>query len=354
MVFLTSEAVLGSQVFCLLAMGKKEAMAKLSKPEEGYALMKRKVGILKGYLSEKAAEEWSDDPCTACTSNGLFLEHWLQLEHTKPETRAAIKEAFPGLQPAKAKKFLEGIGEARNFLKKKWSNLKTGDKTPPALMALMQHLFGDEPNTESLRHLASGPSKSNASKSDLESQAGSKEGSCEPEKAKAVQAAKARASHEPEKAKGKCGLLIAFQEDNQSVVSVSSTQEISQQQLLEAAKGGKATRKRPASAQRENASSPKKKPAAKPAKAEMPRQASSWTASASFGFLKATYATEKAYIVSKPDMASKASCLVNIAIHKGERQKCIVEKIMAYAVKEGLKKEQVVAFKNVALEKAEA
>ena len=109
-------------------------MVKVSKPEEGYSLMKRKVGILKGYLSEKAAEEWPEDALSACLSNGLFFEHWLQMEHTKPQTRAAIKEAFPGLQPAKAKKILDGIGEARNFLKKKWSNLKTGDKTPPALV----------------------------------------------------------------------------------------------------------------------------------------------------------------------------------------------------------------------------
>ena len=212
----------------------------------------------------------------------------------------------------------------------------------------MQRLFGEDPNTESLRRTATGPPKSN---SDMGGQEESK--SREPEKAKAVQEAK-EASLEPEKAKG--GLVIAFPEDNQSVVTVSSTQDISKQQLVEAAAQGRPTRKRPASTQRENATGPKKKPAAKPAKdtSAEPVKANSWVSSASFGFLKATYAAEKAYVVSKSDMSSKATCLVNIAVAKGPRQTAFVEKILAYAVKKGLKKEQVVAFKNVALQKDEA
>ena len=124
---------------------------------------------------------------------------------------------------------------------------------------------------------------------------------------------------------------------------------------MEAASKGNVAKKRPASAQPLDASGPKKKPAAKIEKdSEEPAKANSWVSSASFGFLKATYASEKAYVVSKSDMSSKATCLVNIAVAKGPRQTAIVEKILAYAVKEGLKKEQVVAFKNVALQQEEA
>ena len=206
-------------------MGKNPAMVKPSKPEEGYALMKRKIGVLKGYLSQKAVEEWPEDPMSACLANGLFLEHWFQLEHTKPQTRACIQEAFPGLQPGKAKKLLDGIGEARNFLKKKWSNMKTGDKTPPALISLMQRLFGEQSSSEVVRPMGGGPSNSSAK--DARERTSQGRQASEPEKADPVEEEREKECKEPVKAKAKGGLLIALPLDNASVVSVSSTEAIS-------------------------------------------------------------------------------------------------------------------------------
>ena len=77
----------------------------------------------------------------------------------------------------------------------------------------------------------------------------------------------------------------------------------------------------------------------------------SWLESGSFGLVKATKATEKAYIQAKENAESKAYCLVNISLGKGSDQDSVMEAMLAEARKEGQTKAQLVEFKNTLMKK---
>ena len=114
----------------------------------------------------------------------------------------------------------------------------------------------------------------------------------------------------------------------------------------------------------------KKKPACKPAKAlKRPRKpenavkkrpakslevatVSHWVQSQSFGWMKATYASKKAYIVSKLEKAGKPSCLVNVNMNKGEKPSLLVQKLLSKAAEAGLSKEDIAQYKNGLLQEA--
>ena len=62
----------------------------------------------------------------------FFVKQYLSMgEHTKPETKAALKIAFPSLTEPDSKKLLNGLNDVKIFLKKKWKNLKSGEKNRP-------------------------------------------------------------------------------------------------------------------------------------------------------------------------------------------------------------------------------
>ena len=70
-----------------------------------------RVAALKGPL----------DPQVACKGYASFVKQYLSMgEHTKPETKAALKIAFPSLTETDSKKLLTGLNDVKNSLKKKW------------------------------------------------------------------------------------------------------------------------------------------------------------------------------------------------------------------------------------------
>ena len=76
-----------------------------------------------------------------------------------------------------------------------------------------------------------------------------------------------------------------------------------------------------------------------------------WVASLSFGWVKQTKATEKAYIQAKYELESKAYCLGNVSLRKGPEQDQVMETLMAEVVKEGLQKAKVKEIKNSLLKR---
>ena len=297
-----------------------------------------RVAVLKGRMTEAQARARPLDPQSACKGYASFVKQYLSMgEHTKPETKAALKIAFPGLTEPESKKLLNGFNDVKNFLKKKWKNLKSGEKTNPILLSLMKALYQQE-ELDSPAQVAGKPASGCASSSKP-----------------------AKGCGEVPKLPVKAGLVIATiptsqeSEDMTDVVSISSASEVPASQLIKAAQ----VKKRPSAG---SASSASKRPATKkdktkPAKASSSQPAKArpalviadknvWTPSLSFGYLKGTYASEKAYIVYKPEKADKPICLVNVALPRGEAQTEVMKKLLEMASQAGLTKADVVTFKN--------
>ena len=302
-----------------------------------------RVAVLKGCMTEAQARAWPLDPQVACKGYASFVKQYLSMgEHTKPETKAALKIAFPSLTEPDSKKLLNGLNDVKNFLKKKWKNLKSGEKTDPILLSLMKALFQQE-ELDSPAQVAGKPAEGCASSSKPAEGCGN------------VGAPKLPV---------KKGLMIASiptsqeSEDVADVLSISSVSEVSASLLVKAAQ----VYKRPSAG---SASPASKKPATKKGKTQPAKASSSstlqpakarpalviadknvWTPSLSFGYLKGTYASEKAYIVYKPEKAAKPSCLVNVALPRGEAQTDVMRKLLEMASQASLTKADVVTFKN--------
>ena len=64
-------------------------------------------------------------------------------------------------------------------------------------------------------------------------------------------------------------------------------------------------------------------------------------------FVKETKASNKAYIVSKPEEGSKPTCLVNVQLPRGPDQDRVMSALMAKACEEAsLEKKQLVSYKD--------
>ena len=87
----------------------------------------------------------------------------------------------------------------------------------------------------------------------------------------------------------------------------------------------------------------KKPAAAKAACQGVAKRKFQWETSKSFGFIKATVASKKAYIQSRESMEAKPACLVNIEAKTGLNHAALVEELAKYACKGGLDKAMVVA-----------
>ena len=156
---------------------------------------------------------------------------------------------------------------------------------------------------------------------------------------------------EPEEGKGKFQMVFAspstpsMHSNEGSVVTLSSTSS----GFISATALKKPACKRPAAA---TGGPAEKKPAMAPKQPGKKAPKQTWVESASFGWIKATKATEKAYIQARHDETSKAYCLVNIGLAKGPQQDAVMEKLMAEAIKVGLSKAQLVELKNSLLKGA--
>ena len=220
--------------------------------------------------------------------------------------------------------------------------MKSGEKTDPILLSLMKALFEKE-GLENLAEVAGKPAEGCASTSS------------KPAEGCALSVPKLPV---------KGGLVIASiptsqeSEDVGDVVSISSMSEVPASMLVNAAQ----VKKRPCAGP---ASLVGKRPASKNSKIKPAKASSSstpqpakarpalviadknvWTPSLSFGYLKGTYASEKAYIVYKPEKADKPICLVNVALPRGEAQTEVMKKLLEMASQASLTKADVVTFKN--------
>ena len=327
--------VLAQKLFLKVAMAKRKSF---TVDEDA------RVAVLKGCMTEAQAGAWPLDPQVACQGYASFVKQYLSMgEHTKPETKAAVKIAFPSLTEADSKKLLNGLNDVKFFLKKKWKNLKSGEKTDSILLSLMKALFQKE-ELDSPAQVAGKPAEGCASSSKP-----------------------AEGCGEVPKLPVKAGLVIASiptsqeSEDVTDVVPISSVPEVPASMLLKAAKDLKrpaAQSARPAT--KKPATKTSKRCPAKPAKASSssslePAKARTalviadknvWVPSLSFGYLKATYASEKAYIVHKPEKAAKPSCLVNVSVARGKEQTEIMRKLLEMASQASLAKADVVTFKT--------
>lgn len=303
-----------------------------------------RVAVMKGCMTEAQARAWPLDPEEACKGYASFVKQYLSMgDHTKPETRAALKIAFPSLTGADSKKLLNGFNDVKNFLKKKWKNFKSGEKTDPILLSLMKALFQRE-DLEKPTEVAGQPAKG-----------------CSGNPSKPAEGC---GNVSVPKLPVKGGLVIASipstqeSEDVADVVSISSMSEIPASMLVNAAQVKKRPSAGPAShVGKRPASKKSKKQPAKASSSSTPQPAKArpalviadknvWTPSLSFGYLKATYASEKAYIVYKPEKADKPICLVNVALPRGEAQTEVMKKLLEMASQASLTKADVVTFKN--------
>ena len=101
------------------------------------------VAFAKGFPDSCNANLWPADPEEACARHALFLGVWFKHGAlSKPVERQAMKEANHKLTTSECKLIVNQIHERKNFLRRKWKNLKTGEKTSGLLMGLMQSLFG--------------------------------------------------------------------------------------------------------------------------------------------------------------------------------------------------------------------
>ena len=75
-----------------------------------------RVAVLKGCMTEAQARAWPLDPHVACKGYASFVKQYLSMgEHTKPETKAALKIAFPSLTETDSKKLLTGLNDVNYF-----------------------------------------------------------------------------------------------------------------------------------------------------------------------------------------------------------------------------------------------
>ena len=334
-------------------------------------LLKDRMALLKGHLSLEEATNWPESPEQATEQYCSFFGKWFALgAPSKPEIRLACSEAWPKLSSQSLKGLVNGLQECRTHLRRKWKNMKTGDRTSKELRDLMQNIFGQAGSSS--RKIA-GSDKPEKAAPVLPTKRASKLAKATPETVAEALSDEAKPALEKEKlakamAPRSQGLIIQraagsesegteaseAMTENCDVISVSSVASISASQL-KAKTSKEDLKKKPAC----KPSKALKRPC-KPAKAVKKRPAKSlevatvshWVQSQSFGWMKATYASKKAYIVSKLEKAGKPSCLVNVSMEKGEKQSLLVQKLLSKAAEAGLSKEDIVQYKNDLLQEA--
>ena len=99
--------------------------------------------LLKGFFARQPGHgDWPIDPEEACIKHAAFLKLWVPMGYTKPQARAAWKGAFPKMPASDVNALITGTVEARKWLRRKQSNMKTGGKTHPIIKDLLKSLYG--------------------------------------------------------------------------------------------------------------------------------------------------------------------------------------------------------------------
>lgn len=290
----------------------------------------------------------------------------------KPDERKAFSLACPSMSQSECKQIVNSLHEYKSFLHRKLRNLKTGEKTEPVFKALFKAICKESSEGHSLRKAGSG----SQSPIKLEKRlSGKTSPQCLKKLEKPVEAGNSSKSSGAIFDWGNAGNAS----QSPQTAGASSNAMDSEQEPVEASSNGMDSEQEPAEAEEILSISSEdvilaadmdteeeeeeipvcKKPAKGNTVKKKPSCSSNlaWTVSPSFGLVKATTASEKAYLQAKNASGEKPYCLVNIGIPKGEKQSQIVAAVLGKCKEEGWDKSKLVAYKNSllveSLEKAE-
>lgn len=296
------------------------------KPGEGQEI-NQFVAVLRGYPLASTAEAWPADSEEACRRHADFLAVWLKMPQIgKAEMRCSLKKANSKLSASEQKAIANAMMGAKTWLNRKKRNMKTGEKTPPVFQKLLQALDGP--------------------------------GSAQPGEGSSSHKRKSgnQPEQQPSLKKAKAGITIVDpveeeQERLTEVWEIQSSVPPTQESLVAAEELARAHMKRPAAAtasKKKPAKAPSHKPATAKGCKKKPGEGKGWQKSASFGWIKQTRASKKAYIQAKPgEGQDKAHCLVNVGLPAGPKQDKVMDAVFAKALgEESLEKASLVKFKN--------
>ena len=253
-----------------------------------------------------------------------FLEAWYGLGTlSTPTSRKAWQAAFPNLGSSSVNAVLKKISGIKTYVLRKQRNAKTGERMPAWVKKLLGVM---NPYLQKVEQ----PVEQNTKQVSLPTavdESGTEE------------------------------LPVAEEDESPSCISVNSTAAPSQSTQV-ASLPGDGGMKRPAASicvvEEKPVHSAFKRPASASGgglKKAIRKAPMAWQQSPSFGFVKATVATEKPYIVSKKKLDDKPTCLVNVqgaGVDHGQ----VVEELMALALNQGgLTKAMMVAKKQELLKK---
>ena len=294
-----------------------------------------------------------------------FFGKWFALgAPSKPEIRLACSEAWPNLSSQSLKGLVNGLQECRTHLRRKWKHMKTGDRTSKELRNLMQNIFGQ---AGSCRQTIAEEDKPEKAAPVLPTKRASKLAKATPDPVAQASSDEAKPALEKEKlAKAMApmppGLIIQRPAGSESerteardktlrchysvLFSINTCQPTESQDN----QGG--SQKEACLQACKRPSKPENAVKKRPAKSLEVATVSHWAQSQSFGWMKATYASKKAYIVSKLEKAGKPSCLVNVNMDKGEKPSLLAQKLLSKAAEAGLSKEDIAQYKNGLLQEA--
>ena len=254
-----------------------------------------------------------------------FLEAWYGLGTlSTPTSRKAWQAAFPNLGSSSVNAVLKKISGIRTYALRKQRNSKTGERMPAWVKKLLGVMT---PHLQKVEK----PVEYNAKQVSLPTAVGES---------------------------GTEELPVSEEDESPSCISVSSIAAPSQSTQV-ASLPGDGGLKRPAASscvvEEKAVPSAFKRPASASGgglKKAIRKAPMAWQQSPSFGFVKATVATEKSYIVSKQKLGDKPACLVNVQGTGGVDHGQVVAELMTLALNQGgLTKAMMVAKKQELLKK---
>ena len=270
-----------------------------------------------------------------------FFEAWYVVasKATKEQERKAAQQAFPKCPPSYVESLINKARAVRKHVLKKGKNMKTGILMAPWCKQLLAVLSS---GNSALPEKGTGKVSALPVRTSFGSNCSS---SCSGSQVKAaadggpvpcLEKAEESSDSELQLLSQNTALTVASSPASQKVIPLVGG--LAEEDILEPE------------------ASSAKKPAAKlkrPASVILHSHVGqAWKPSSSFGFLKATLATEKSYIQNKASLSSKPSCLVNVQGKAGVNHHKIIQELLEFAQQAGLTKAQVVEKKNSMLSKS--
>ena len=278
------------------------------------------AAVLRGCFPNGFQEiSWNGSEEVVGETQSKALQAWFQLDAGGVEwQRNAWGEAFPGLGKATIDAVLKKIANVKTFVMKKGKN--SGERMQPWVKDLLQ-VFGTKkaspktaaprPPPKPAKPTPAPKAQSNSAGSGLETAQTLDTESQEP----------ATPPHDFGEHATETQSVVSIQSSTPASPAVSSPV-ASLRGSQQGAAASSSGLKRPASKM--------KKPASK-----VQKVSEAWKPSPSFGFVKATKATAKSYIVSRESMKENYHLLVNVTAHASHSHHQVVDKLMALVASQG-------------------